>query len=183
MALTLSQSAQLVASPGFNARVRAAMLLAAMNVSTETQGSLGNIAWIKRQQLAARITTSPDAYLPAFVGLVAADPGRSLVWYQPILITSSTQANPSVLTTPAHSLATGDVVEIVGHLVNTSVNGTWPVTVLSATTFSIPQPGIAAGGATGTMQKQIDDTSLNFTVNSTAPTNVFSAVAGIAHGE
>jgi hypothetical protein len=181
VALTLGQGAQLVASASFNARIRVAMIRAAVNVANEVQLSLSTNAWVKRQQLATRILTSPDSLLPSFVAAVAADPGASLAWFSPISITSSTAVNPSVVTTPVHGFTTGDVVEIVGHAGNTNANGTWPVTVLSTTTFSIPQPGNAVGAATGTVQKMETDTNLNFTVNSTVATNVFSAVAGLTH--
>jgi hypothetical protein len=66
-----------------------------------------------------------------------------------VALVSSTNANPTVITTAVHSLATGDQVTIQGHLTNTAANGTWPITVLSATTFSIPVAGNGVGGATG----------------------------------
>jgi hypothetical protein len=180
MALTLGQGAQLVASTSFNNRIRCAMIKAAMTVSTESKGSLSPNAWVKRRQLANRILVSPDAYLGSFVAAVAADPGVSLSWFTPVLITSSTSANPSVITTPVHGYTSGDVVEITGHLININANGTWVVTVLSTTTFSIPWPGNGTGGATGTAQKMESDVNLNFTVNSTVATNAFSAIAGLA---
>lgn len=180
MALTLAQGAQLVADASFISRVRCAMIKAAMNVSTEAKGTLSATAWVKRRQLANRILVSPDGYLGSFVAAVAADPGISLSWFAPVLIVSSTNANPVVFTTQPHGLATGDIVEILGHLVNTAGNGTWPVTVLSTTTFSVPWPGNGAGTASGTIQKQETDVNINFTVNSTVATNVFSAVAGLA---
>jgi hypothetical protein len=183
VALTLGQGAQLVNDASFIARIRCAMIKASMNVSTESQGSLSVNAWVKRRQLANRILVSPDAYVGSFVAAVAADPGISLSWFAPITISSSTNVNPTVLTTPAHGYTSGDVVEILGHLVNTNANGTWVVTVLSTTTFSIPQPANGIGGATGTVQKMETDVNLNFTVNSTVSTNVFSAVAGLAPGE
>jgi hypothetical protein len=183
MALTLAQGAQLASDASFVARIRVAMVRAAMVVSTEAQGGLTTNAWVKRRQLANRIMVSPDTYTGAFVAAVASDPGVSLTWYNPILITSSTNANPIVITTATHGYSSGDVVEILGHLVNTNANGTWTVTVLSTTTFSIPQPGNGIGGATGTAQKMETDVNLNFTVNSTLATNVFSAVAGLAPGE
>jgi hypothetical protein len=71
----------------------------------------------------------------------------------PINIASSTNANPIVVTTSTpHGLITGAVVTIAGHLVNTNANGTYPVTVLSPTTFSIPKTGNGVGVATGTVQ-------------------------------
>jgi hypothetical protein len=71
----------------------------------------------------------------------------------PVNITSSTNANPIVVTTSSpHGLVTGAIVTIAAHLVNTNANGTFPVTVLSPTTFSIPKTGNGVGGATGTVQ-------------------------------
>lgn len=178
MALTLAQGAQLVNDTSFTSRVRAAMIRAALAVSSETQGTLTTPAWSKRRQLATRILTSPDAALGSFVAAVAADPNGALVWAAPINITSSTNANPSVITTPTHGYTTGDVVEILNHATNTNINGTWTITVVSATTFSVPQPANGAGTATGTVQKMEPDSNLSFTVNA-----VFSAVAGLMPGE
>lgn len=178
MALSLGQGAQLVNSVSFNWRIRTAMVRVAIAVSTEVQASLTMNAWVKRRQLATRIIQSPDAMLGSFVAAVAADPGNALSWYSLIGITLSTNASPSVLTTPTHSLTTGDVVEVSNHLVNTAINGTWPVTVISTTTFSIPMPANGIGGASGTVQRQETDANLTFTLNS-----VFSAVAGLAPGE
>ena len=72
----------------------------------------------------------------------------------PIAITSSTNAVPPVVTTTTpHGRKTGDVVTIAGHLVNTTVNGTRPIIVLSPTTFSLPGiTGAGVGVATGTVQ-------------------------------
>jgi hypothetical protein len=184
MALTLGQGAQLAASSTFQSRIRAAMVRAAMTVSSEAQGTLTADAWVKRNQLAARILTSPDSMLPSFVAAVAADPGLSFTWFSPVNIASSTNANPIVVTTAsAHGLASGDFVDIVGHAVNTNAVGVWVATVLTTTSFSIPQPGNGAGAATGTAQKTLTDVEINFTVNSTVATNVFSAIAGLTHAD
>lgn len=184
MALTLAQGEQLRNSVSFTGRVRMAMVRAAMAVSNEPQGTLTPDAWVLRAQLAKRILNSPSAHLESFVTAVSCDPGLSLNWWAPVSIASSTTANPSVITTAAtHGLTTGDIVEIKDHLVNTDANGTHSVTVLSTTTFSVPVRGNGAGAATGTVQKQETDTNINFTVNSSVPTNVFSAIAGLPPGE
>lgn len=67
-------------------------------------------------------------------------------------IVSSSVANPSVITTAAaHGLTTGDRVTIAGHTGSTpDINGTHTVTVLSATTFSIPI-NVTVAGADGTV--------------------------------
>jgi hypothetical protein len=179
MALTLGQGAQLVASTSFRARIRGAMVRAAEAVATEVKGSLSQPAWDKRRRLSTKILNAPDSLLDAFVAAVAADPGTALVWTAPVNISSSTNANPSVVTTAiAHGYTTGDVVEIAGHTTNTNAVGTWVVTVVTSTTFSIPQSANGAGGATGTAQKMETDANLAFTVSS-----VFSSIAGLETGE
>lgn len=178
MAFTLGQGQQVLDDTGYVKRIRGAMIRAAISVSTETQGGLTAIAWLKRRQLAVRILNNPDAYVGDFAAGYAADPASSLTWYAPLNITSSTNASPSVLTTPTHSLTTGDPVSIVGHLVNTNINGLWIVTVVSGTTFSVPVPGNGVGVATGTVIRQETDANIAFTINS-----LFSAVAGLLPGE
>lgn len=178
MALTLAQGSLLANDTSFTNRVRVAMVRAATTIANEAKGSQSDTVWAKRRQLAVRVLTSPDSALNTFVAMVASDPGLSLSWFNPINIVSSTNANPSVVTTTAHGLTTGDVVEILNHAVNTNANGTWPATVLSTTTFSIPQPGNGAGTATGTVQKMETDVNINFTV-----TSQWNAMAGVAAGE
>jgi len=68
-------------------------------------------------------------------------------------IASSTNANPIEITTAAaHGLASGNVVTIRGHVTNTSANGTWKVTYVSPTKFTLNTSiGVGVGGATGTL--------------------------------
>jgi hypothetical protein len=55
------------------------------------------------------------------------------------LITGVTTANPGVVTTTtAHGLVTGQLVAVAGVTGATQANGVWVVTVISATTFSVP---------------------------------------------
>lgn len=179
MALTLDQGAKLVADSSFISRIRCAMMRQATTVANEAMGAQSTTKWAKRTQLANRVITAPDAWVSMFVAMVASDPGLSLTWYAPINIASSTNANPSVITTAAaHSYSTGDVVEILNHATNTNANGTWVITVLSTTTFSIPQPANGAGTATGTVQKMETDVNLNFTIQ-----NQWNAMAGVLSGE
>jgi hypothetical protein len=179
MALTLGQGAQMVADLGYLARVRDAMVRAAVNVSAETQGALTVNAWATRRAMATRILQGPDQMVGAFLAAVAADPNSSLTWSQPTLIASSTNANPIAVTTAsAHGLTTGDVVEVAGHLVNTNANGVWTVTVTSTTALTLPNVGNGVGGATGSVMKMETDANVAFTVNS-----VFSAVAGVRVGD
>ena len=70
--------------------------------------------------------------------------------FSAVSILSSTNTSPSIVTTAAvHPFATGDSVIINGHLVNTAINGSNVVTVLSPTTFSVPVAGNGVGVATG----------------------------------
>lgn len=70
-----------------------------------------------------------------------------------VAITSSSAADPTVITAGAsHGLVTGDVITIAGHSGSTpSINGSWPVTVLTSTTFTIPV-AVSVGGTGGTIQ-------------------------------
>lgn len=69
-----------------------------------------------------------------------------------INIASSTFATPIKITAAtAHGLVTGNQVLIAGHLVNTAANGTWTITLVDATSFTLDTSvGIAVGAATGT---------------------------------
>jgi hypothetical protein len=69
-----------------------------------------------------------------------------------IPITSSSVANPSVITTPApHKLTTGQKVLIAGHAGSTpAINGEQTVTVTGPNTFTIPV-NVTVGGAGGTL--------------------------------
>jgi hypothetical protein len=63
-------------------------------------------------------------------------------------ISANTLANPTVVTTTlAHGLQTGDTVTITGSNSTPTINGVRTVTVLSATTFSIPVNVTTAGSA------------------------------------
>lgn len=64
-----------------------------------------------------------------------------------IPITSNSIANPSVVTTPVpHGLTTGDVILIAGVATSSpTINGERTVTVISATTFSVPVNVTVAG--------------------------------------
>lgn len=54
-----------------------------------------------------------------------------------LAVTGATNASPIVVTTAAHGLSTGNYVTVDAVLGNTAANGTWTITVLSATTFSL----------------------------------------------
>jgi len=69
-------------------------------------------------------------------------------------VTNATNATPIVITTsPAHGLSDGDAVTIQGVLGNTNANGTFSITVLSSTTFSLDtSTGNAAYTGGGTVE-------------------------------
>lgn len=67
-------------------------------------------------------------------------------------VTNATVATPSVITTSdAHGLVTGDVVTISAVGGTTTVNGTFVVTVLTSTTFSVPVAGVGVYTSGGTV--------------------------------
>lgn len=76
----------------------------------------------------------------------------------PVVITGATNATPIVVTTAtAHGRTTGDSVFVRGVLGNTSVNGISVCTVITATTFSVPQAGNGAYTSGGVMCKSTND--------------------------
>lgn len=171
MAFTLAQGEQFRTDPGYRARVYSAMVRQATTVMAEAlnaNGQAPGTTGAKRKQLAHRVLTSPGAYIDPFMALLAADPGLSFTWFNQVNIASSTNANPSVVTTSAaHGIAVGDVVSIAGHLVNTAINGVWTIaTVGSSTTFTVPYAANGVGGATGQTMEMITDIDLNFTLGS-----------------
>jgi hypothetical protein len=80
-----------------------------------------------------------------------------------LTITGNTAANPTVVTTSAaHDLVTGAKVQITGSNSIPAINGTFTVTVLNATTFSIPVD--LSGGTAGNAGTVVafDDTDETF---------------------
>lgn len=66
-------------------------------------------------------------------------------------IVSSTNASPIQVTITSHGFATGDVIQITGHTVNSNANGVWIVTNTGANTFTLDgSTGNGVGGASGT---------------------------------
>jgi hypothetical protein len=167
VASSLIMSANLANDPAFQSRVQAAMMGAAITIAGEAVGAQNDSTYQMRHQLAVKVLNSPQSLLYQFAWAVASSLTISGDVGAPVSIASSTAVNPAVITTAAaHGLSTGDVVEVSGHLVNTAVNGTFAVTVLSTTTFSVPALGNGAGLATGQVAKQPSDVDINFTVGS-----------------
>ncbi len=64
-----------------------------------------------------------------------------------------TSSSSNVLTVPSGTRTTGDLYYVSSHTSNTLVNGTWPITVLTATTVSLDGcPAVGSGAATGTFK-------------------------------
>jgi hypothetical protein len=148
-------------------RVQLSMMAALVATQAEAIGGLSVTAFNKRKTFATAALNNPAAYVDRFAWAAAANATIGTDIQAPVAISSSTNANPIVVTTAAaHGYVNGDTVEILGHLVNTAANGGWIVTNLTSTTFSIPTAGVGVGGATGTVTKQPSDNDLNFTVNS-----------------
>lgn len=68
-----------------------------------------------------------------------------------VALTSNTQANPTVFTTPANQIQNGDTVLIAGNATSSAdPNGTRVATRINATSFSVPIDCSVAGGTGGT---------------------------------
>lgn len=185
MSTNFSITANLANDPQFQSRVQAAMVTAALNVSSESIGAMPISAYTKRHDLATGIlqnTMGPNGFVPSgtvawlnqFAWAVAISPAIAAEVGTPVTITSSSPAVPTVITTAtAHGLTTGNWVEINAHLVNLGANGTWPVTVTDTTHFTIPA-GSALGGTGGLMTAQPSDDDIQTTTDS-----VFGNIAGV----
>lgn len=167
-----TEQAKLAIDPAFLNQVRIALAVAGTQIQGEAAAGKTTSQLDKRQYLATQVLNSIEAYLNRFAWAVAQN--AAITMGNPVAIVSSTNANPIVVTTAAHGLATGAVVSITGHLVNTSANGAWTVTVLTTTTFSIPMLGAGVGGATGYIVKMPLDSDIQFQVNA-----VWDDIAGL----
>lgn len=79
--------------------------------------------------------------------------------------TSTVGATTQITTASNHALTTGDIVSITGHSSSPDINGTWTVTRLSDTIFTIPV-GISSAGRGGNVQRAnsgLDTDLLRFT--------------------
>jgi hypothetical protein len=171
--------ANLANDAGFRSRVQAAMVTAGMNVAAETVGTSGpdpghGIYWL-RHQLAVQVLNNAPGHLDQFAWAAAANVTVAAGAGSPVSIAASTSANPAAITTMTpHGLSTNQFAEISGHIVNTSINGTWQVTVTNTTVFTIPGPGVGTGAATGSVTVQPPDADIQFAVNA-----AFGDIAGV----
>ena len=67
------------------------------------------------------------------------DAKELVIWdaITPVVVTSSTDATPIVVTATSHGLVTGDLVQIFGHTTNIAANGIFRVTKVDANSFSL----------------------------------------------
>ena len=115
----------------------------ALTISENANTGAGYLAADKT--ITATISTAGVTFSTAPVA-TANTPGVS-----PSTISANSVANPTVVTTTlAHGLVTGNLVTIAGSNSTPTINGTWVVTVLSATTFSVPV-NVTVAGTAGTV--------------------------------
>lgn len=182
--MSLQATADLAADPLFQARVQAAMITAALQVATEAIGTMTVGDYGLRHTLATQILQGNPGqgrfvsgmvpWVSQFCWAVASNTTVAADLGAPVLIASTTDANPAQVTTAsAHGLASGAFVEIAG-ATDPAVNGCWPVTVIDAENFTIPVPGTITGTAGGTVTVQPDDNDIEFAVDS-----VFGSIAGV----
>jgi len=95
---------------------------------------------------------------------VIANAGGDVPGISNLAVSGATNASPIVITTATHGLATGDYATLSGVLGNTNANGTFTITVLSSTTFSLDGSsgnaaysggGVVQGGDLGQVDKII----------------------------
>lgn len=107
------------------------------------------------------------------------DPG----WrFEPVSqVSDATNATPIVVTTTVpHRYVTGDIVRVTGVLGNTAANGVFPVTVLSATTFSLTG---SAGTGTYTGEGQVQLAPLRLVIGDAEPITGGTSDYLSAHGD
>lgn len=187
MAASLQGTAQLATDPLFQQRVQAAMITAAIDVAAEEIGSMTIATYQSRHTLAVAILqggrlpgaisngSNTNPWLTQFSWAIAANVSISGDVGAELPILETTAANPANITTSiVHGLTTGQWVEISGHEVNTTVNGSWQVTVVDTYNFTIPVEGEAVGAATGQVTLQPPDSDIQFATNA-----VFGNIAGV----
>jgi hypothetical protein len=175
MTATLIQQSGLAVDTGFQSRVHMAMVAEASVIAAAAIGSLDIAAYNLRLALAAKILAAGGssqvtafAYAVASTSAVAADLGTT------IAILATAPGPPAVISTiAAHGLTTGNTVKVY-NAQDTVVNGTWVVTVIDSTDFSVPVAGTESAGLGGFAQAQPTDSDI-----ATAVAAVWSAVAGV----
>jgi len=145
LAGTPSTGAQTV--DDYRAQVLQAGLAASMSMPRYLKTALGNVSGVQNRLVSivpygtnwqVIVGGTADPYQIANAIFNSVFDITTLVGSQTGLITAITQASAAVVTTALpHGLTTGNTVTIAGVLGMTGANGTWTITVLSTTTFSI----------------------------------------------
>jgi hypothetical protein len=180
---TLAQQAALASDPLFQTRIEAAMITAAANILAQGQGAMGPNTFALRTTLAASVMVNASdtpplvtrfAWAVATNPTVAADiPAASV----PIVSSAVQAAGPDIVTTyAAHGFTNGQIVEI-DNAIDPVINGTWVITYLTTTTFSVPVLGTVMGGPGGYATLQPPDADI-----ATAIAACWNAVAGVNTG-
>lgn len=137
---------------------------AIVNAISDMSRANANSAAFNQEVGGGRLTLSITEYQSDY-GTVKVIPDLFLGREVGSAITSSSTANPAVITTAAaHGLTTGDTVTISGVTGNDAINGTFAITVTAPTTFTITGQTGAAGAGTGglwTRGYNTDDGVLN----------------------
>jgi hypothetical protein len=137
---------------------------AIVNAISDMSRANANSAAFNQEVGGGRLTLSITEYQSDY-GTVKVIPDLFLGREVGSAITSSSTANPALITTAAaHGLETGDTVTISGVTGNDAINGTFVITKGSATTFEINGQTGAAGAGTGglwTRGYNTDDGVLN----------------------
>jgi hypothetical protein len=175
MTATLIQQSGLAADNGFQTRVHMAMMAEASVVAAAAIGSLDLAAYELRIALAAKILAAGgSAQLTAFAYAVACNATVTADLGTAVSIAATAPGPPAVITTvAAHGMSTGNTAKVVNTL-DTVVAGTWTVTVIDSTDFSVPVSGTASEGPGGQATQQPSDSDI-----ATAVAAVWSAVAGV----
>jgi hypothetical protein len=175
---TLIQQSGLAADAGFQSRVHVAMMVEAEVIAAASVSGADIAVYTLRTALAAKILAAGGAsQVTAFAWAVAATAACSADLGTAVTIAGTQPGPPAVITTvAAHGMSTGNVAKVVNTL-DTAVAGTWVVTVIDSTDFSVPVSGTSAQGTGGQVTQQPTDSDI-----ATAVAAVWNAIAGVSTG-
>lgn len=173
---TFAQQAAVAADPGFLARLRAAVVLGAVEILGEPRNPAAPQTELLRQALASSVVQDPAPWLPRFAWAVATNPAVANAAGGLFSISQTSNVLPCVVGVfQTTGFAGGEIVEITG-ATDPAVNGTWTVTVVNPTAFSIQALGTETGGAGGTVSLQATDADITSAVS-----QVWNSVAGVTN--
>lgn len=171
---TLTQQAAMAADPMFQARVSAAMVTGAAAVLAEANETGTPVSFALKTALATSVIQDPTPLVPRFALAVATNPGVSEAAGAIMSIAQITAGLPTIIGVyQTTNFAGGEIVEITG-TADPVVNGTWAVTVVNPTAFSIPVLTSIMNSAGGQVSLQPTDADI-----STAVAAVWADLAGV----